>query len=410
MLKKLCSLLLIIICFSAVAMAADKKFTLVIDAGHGGKDAGAVGAFSKEKNINLSVALAFGRYVEQYCPSVKVIYTRKKDVFIELNGRANIANRNKADLFISIHTNSVAGSRMVRGFETYTLGMHRASDNLDVAKRENSVITMESDYRSKYQGFDPNSAESYIMFEYMQDKNMENSVNLAKYIQSNVCRSASRVNKGVHQAGFLVLRETSMPSCLVELGFISTPDEERQLNDPIVQDQMARGLYQAFGQYLNKYGNGVKASTLAAAEDKPAARKVEETTAVAPAVADKPAAEKATVEQKTEKETDVKHETNTASVTDNTTQSDVPVFKVQILCISRQLKKGDPQFKGLNDIDSFKEGGLIKYTYGASTDYNEIAELRKSVLDKFPQAFVIAFKHGEKINVQAAIVEWRKNK
>ena len=154
----------------------------------------------------------------------------------------------------------------------------------------------------------------------------------------------------------------------------------------------------------------IAASTFAAAEGKPASRKGEETTAVAPAVADKPAAEKADVEKKTEKEKDVKHETNAASVTDNTAQSDVPVFKVQILCISRQLKKGDPQFKGLNDIDSFKEGGLIKYTYGASTDYNEIAELRKSVLDKFPQAFVIAFKHGEKINVQEAIVEWRKNK
>lgn len=408
MLKKLVSLLLIIICFSAVVKAADKKFTLVIDAGHGGRDAGAIGAFSKEKNINLSVALAFGRYVEQYCPSVKVIYTRKKDVFIELNERANIANRNKADLFISIHTNSVAGSKMVRGFETYTLGMHRAGDNLDVAKRENSVITMESDYRSKYQGFDPNSAESYIMFEYMQDKNMENSVNFAKYIQSSVCRSASRANKGVHQAGFLVLRATSMPSCLVELGFISTPDEERQLNDPLVQDQMARGLYQAFGQYLNKYGSGVKAYALAPVEEKKETVKVEEPATVATPATETQTADKSNVEEKTKITKEAQPETKETVESEKATQSDVPVFKVQILSVSKQLKKGDSHFKGLTDIDSFKEGGLIKYTYGASTNYNEIAKLRKSILDKFPQAFVIAFKGNEKMNVQTAISECKK--
>ena len=206
-------LIWITIGFAVALSAANKKFTLVIDAGHGGHDAGAKGTFSMEKNINLNVALAFGRYVESNCPDVKVIYTRKKDVFIPLHTRADIANKNKADLFVSIHTNAVPRGKTVRGMETYTLGMHRAATNLDVAKRENSVILIEKDYKQRYEGFDPNSSESYIMFEFMQDKNMAQSVELAKYVQKRACASANRQNKGVKQAGFLVLRETSMPSC-----------------------------------------------------------------------------------------------------------------------------------------------------------------------------------------------------
>ena len=198
--------------FTLISVAANKKFTLVIDPGHGGKDAGALGAFSKEKDINLNVALAFGRNVERNCPDVKVIYTRTTDIFISLKERANIANKNKADLFISVHTNALPGGKQAYGMETYTLGMHRAGDNFDVAKRENSVILIEKDYRQSYQGFNPNSSESYIMFEFIQDKNMENSVDLARMIQRETCSVANRPDKGVHQAGFLVLRETSMPS------------------------------------------------------------------------------------------------------------------------------------------------------------------------------------------------------
>ena len=237
-------------------VAADKKFTLVIDAGHGGNDVGAPGKISYEKNINLKVALAFGKYVERNCPDVRVIYTRTTDVFIPLKERANIANKNKADLFISVHTNALDGGKISRGFETYTLGMHRAAENLNVAQRENSVILIEKNYKQSYAGFDPKSAESYIMFELMQDKNMSNSVELAKMIQSEVCAISGRVNKGVHQAGFLVLRETSMPSCLIELGFITTADEEQFLNTPEGQDKMARGIYNAFLKYKKKYGHG----------------------------------------------------------------------------------------------------------------------------------------------------------
>jgi len=253
--KKVFLIVMMVLAMGWNAMAADGKFTLVIDPGHGGRDAGAPGKISVEKDINLKVALAFGKYVESNCSDVRVIYTRKTDVFVELSERANIANRNKADLFISIHTNALDGGKISRGFETYTLGMHRAADNLNVAKRENSVILIEKNYKQRYAGFDPKSAESYIMFELMQDKNMANSVELAKMIQSEVCSVSGRVNKGVHQAGFLVLRETSMPSCLVELGFITTSDEEQFLNTADGQNKMARGIYQAFLKYKKKYGN-----------------------------------------------------------------------------------------------------------------------------------------------------------
>lgn len=401
-LKKFIYILVLLLSCTVMAMAADKKFTLVIDAGHGGHDAGAVGAISKEKNINLKVALAFGRYVEQNCPDVRVVYTRKTDVFVTLNGRAEIANKAKADLFVSVHTNAVERG-YVKGFEVYTLGMHRAADNLDVAKRENSVITLESDYRSHYQGFDPNSSESYIMFEYMQDKNMENSVKLAKYIQRNVCSTASRQDKGVHQAGFLVLRETSMPSCLIELGFISTPEEERDLNDPVVQDRLAYGIFQGFQNYRGK-------TAKVAAVQEAASKTVE--TAVTEENTTESAAQP-TVTESVKEQTENVHQVGKAEdkpVSQTEEKRDAPVFKVQIVASSRRLAKGDAAFKGLDNISSYTEGGMYKYTCGASENYNEIYSLRKQILDKFPQAFIIAFKNGEKADVNSAIREWKSNR
>ena len=230
-------------------------YTLVIDAGHGGKDAGALGFSSKEKDINLAVALAFGRLVEQNCTDVKVVYTRKTDTFIELDERANIANRNKADLFVSIHTNSTAAGKAgttARGTETYTLGMHRAADNLAVAKRENSVITLEANYEERYEGFDPKSSESYIIFELMQDTHMKQSVNFAGLVQQQFASHAGRVNKGVYQAGFLVLRNTSMPSVLIELGYINNKTEEAFLNSKDGIAKMSRAIFNAFKSFKEK--------------------------------------------------------------------------------------------------------------------------------------------------------------
>ena len=402
------------------AFAANKRFTLVIDPGHGGHDAGALGTISKEKNINLAVALRFGKYVEQNLPEVRVIYTRKTDVFIPLNERANIANRANADLFISVHTNALPAGKIARGFETYTLGMHRAKDNLDVAMRENSVISMEKDYQQRYQGFDPRSSESYIIFEFIQGKNMERSVELARMIQRGVCDGANRPDKGVHQAGFLVLRETSMPGCLIELGFITTPDEERLLNNDSRVDDIARGIYEAFAKYKNKYDKSVSVPYRASDSEDVNIPKIVPDQEPAPKTrvvtrGKQPKREEATPEQpkrevkKQEPKKDVKKQEPKKEVK-KAEIADAPVFKLQIFVGSRNLRKGDAHFKGETDYDSFQEGNLVKYTLGASTNYNEIYRLRKEKLDKFPEAFIIAFKNGQKYDVNQAIREFKQNR
>lgn len=405
MCKKVTLIWALMCMFVMTSLAANKRFTLVIDPGHGGHDAGALGAISKEKNINLAVALRFGKYVEQNLPEVRVIYTRKTDVFIPLNERANIANRANADLFISVHTNALPAGKIARGFETYTLGMHRAKDNLDVAMRENSVISMEKDYQQRYQGFDPRSSESYIIFEFIQGKNMERSVELARMIQRGVCDGANRPDKGVHQAGFLVLRETSMPGCLIELGFITTPDEERLLNNDSRVDDIARGIYEAFAKYKNKYDKSVSVPYRAKDSEEVNIPKIVPDQEPAPKTrvvtrGKQPKREEATPEQPKRVEKKVKK----AEV------ADAPVFKLQIFVGSRNLRKGDAHFKGETDYDSFQEGNLVKYTLGASTNYNEIYRLRKEKLDKFPEAFIIAFKNGQKYDVNQAIREFKQNR
>ena len=380
MYKKIALLLALMCMLVVTAFAANKRFTLVIDPGHGGHDAGARGAMSKEKDVNLTVALRFGKYVEQNMPEVRVIYTRTQDKFVPLHERANIANRANADLFISVHTNALPAGKVARGFEIYTLGMHRAKDNLDVAMRENSVISMEKGFEQAYEGFDPKSSESYIIFEFIQGKNMERSVDLARMTQRSVCEGAGRPNKGVHQAGFLVLRETSMPGCLIELGFITTPDEERLLNDKNKVDDIAKGIYEAFSNYKNKYDKSVSVPYRASG------RRVSAVPTIVPSI-------KVDASKKAEKE-----------------KEETPVFKLQIFVGDRMLRKGDSHFKGEMEFDSFKEGSLVKYTIGSSTNYNEIYRLRKEKLDKFPEAFIIAFKNGEKYDVNQAIREFRQNR
>ena len=414
MCKKVTLIWALMCMFVMTSLAANKRFTLVIDPGHGGHDAGALGAISKEKNINLAVALRFGKYVEQNLPEVRVIYTRKTDVFIPLNERANIANRANADLFISVHTNALPAGKVARGFETYTLGMHRAKDNLDVAMRENSVISMEKDYQQRYQGFDPRSSESYIIFEFIQGKNMERSVELARMIQRGVCDGANRPDKGVHQAGFLVLRETSMPGCLIELGFITTPDEERLLNNDSRVDDIARGIYEAFAKYKNKYDRSVsvpyrakdseKVNIPKIVPDQEPATKTRVVTRVEQPKREEAKPDQSKREVKEVKKLEPKREPKKAEV------ADAPVFKLQIFVGSRNLRKGDAHFKGETDYDSFQEGNLVKYTLGASTNYNEIYRLRKEKLDKFPEAFIIAFKNGQKYDVNQAIREFKQNR
>ena len=401
-------------CFISVR-GADRKFVLVIDAGHGGRDAGALGKYSKEKNINLNVALAFGKYVERNNPDVKVVYTRKTDVFVPLYERAEIANRNKADLFISIHTNALERGRIARGFETYTLGDGRSNatkTNLEVAKRENSVILLEENYEQHYVGYDPNSPESNIMFEFVQDRNLTKSIEFAKMLQNNVCRAASRPDKGVHQSNLAVLRLTSMPACLVELGFITTADEEALLNDRNRLDQMAVGIYNAFVEYKNKNYNGI---SVPYRTDSPM---LPETPAQEPAntsETQEDASARQQPEQRTVAETTPQQQEQQTVAPQTEPQPAAsadgrPVFKIQILVSSLNLKDGDAHLKGLTGCERYEENGMQKYTYGASENYNEIYRLRKQILDKFPEAFIIAFKDGRKTDVNQAIKEFKRNR
>ena len=415
MYKKITLIWVVLWMLTMTSFAANRNFTLVIDAGHGGHDAGARGAISMEKNINLSVALQFGRYVEKYMPEVRVIYTRKTDKFVSLIERANIANRANADLFISVHTNALPAGKIARGFETYTLGMHRAKDNLDVAMRENSVISMEKDYKQTYQGFDPKSSESYIIFEFIQGKNMERSVELARMIQRKVCDNANRPDKGVHQAGFLVLRETSMPSCLIELGFITTPDEERILNNSDRVNEIAKSIYDGFAQYRNKYDKRVTVPYRPLQSGDVEELKEQESQHQVEPQRKNEAQKKVEVLKKTEalKRTEPQKKTEVQKrvvAQKKPEPKDAPVFKLQIFMSDRILRKGDAHFKGETDYESFREGNLVKYTMGASSNYNEVYRLRKSLQEKFPEAFIIAFKNGQKYDVNQAIREFKQNK
>ena len=358
-----------------------KDFVLVIDAGHGGNDPGAVGKISKEKDINLKVALKVGKLIEDNCKDVKVIYTRKRDVFVTLNRRAQIANEAKADLFISIHTNAVAKNKTVKGTSTWTLGLAKSDDNLEVAKRENAVILYEDDYQTHYEGFNPNSAESYIIFEFMQDQYMSQSVRLASLVQNEFKQTGRRIDRGVHQAGFLVLKASAMPSILVELGFISTPEEERYLNTENGVNTLSKSIYQAFLTYKNEQ------SVALANEETPTTKP-----------AKKP-------ESKQQTTTAPKKEK--AKVANNNNET---VFKLQLFSTSKPLDKNDKRLKGLKNVSYYQEGGLYKYTCGDSANYDEVVRTKQQLASQYKGSFIVAFKNGKKIDVKEAVNEFNKNK
>lgn len=371
-----------------------KDFIIVIDAGHGGHDPGAIGKISKEKNINLNVALKLGNLIKKDCEDVKVVYTRSKDVFIPLDRRAEIANNAKADLFISIHTNALAKNRTIKGASTWTLGLAKSEANLEVAKRENSVILYESDYQTRYAGFNPNSAESYIIFEFMQDKYMEQSVHLASLVQKQFRHTCQRIDRGVHQAGFLVLKASAMPSILVELGFISTPEEERYLNTEEGTNAMAKGIYRAFLNYKREHElrlTGTSRTIIPIEQTEPEAENV-------PSVAE------------AQKDSTSKSTSKRPIVVESATNSTEIMFKIQILTSSSPLTKNDKRLKGLKEVDYYKEGGIYKYTYGASTNYNKVLSTKRNITPQFKDAFIIAFRKEEKMNVNEAIAEFKKRK
>lgn len=454
MLKRILLIIPVFFFFALVTASAASRFTLVVDAGHGGNDFGAPGAVSNEKNLTLKYALAFGRFVESHCPDVRVIYTRKTDVFIPLHERADIANRNKADLFISIHINAVDGSHTAHGFQSYTLGRGERSgdrgirENLDVAKRENSVIFLEKDYQKKYSGLDMNSAEGDIMFEFIADNNRQRSVELSRLMQHCVCQATGRQDGGSHQNNLAVLRLTSMPAILLELGFISTPDEEQFMNSDSAVDLYTKGIYNAFITYKNKYdtqstlpyqnrvievsapSNNNTDDDQPVIDDRRSNRKtrtsVQRKSVAGKGSNDTPqqnsntpqkrevASPKAASKNKAKSDKAVKAEKQVKKDNDKKIVSQrvahAPVFKIQILQGSYKLRDNDRQFKELTGIERMADGDKWKYFYGSSTDYNAVNRSRKEILDKFPGAFIVAYKDGKQMDVNEAIKEFLSNK
>ena len=329
--------------------------TIVIDAGHGGLDNGTSGKQSKEKDIALSISLKLGNLIKENIPGVNVIYTRDTDVFIPLNERADIANKNKADLFISIHCNGNPNS-YASGTETYAMGLHKTDGNLEVAKIENSAILFEEDYSTKYEGFDPNSAESYIIFKFLQNTFLQQSLNYASFVQDQFETRAQRKNRGVKQAGFLVLWKTTMPSVLIEVGFLTNPKEELFLVSNEGQDYIASAIYRAFKDY------------------------------------------KSMIEEKSHFASKIETpDTIVDNINDENSVNISPVsFKVQIASARNPISFDSEYFKGISNIEEYKIDNIYKYTVGSSADYNEMVILKKTIEDKFPDAFIIAIENSGK--------------
>lgn len=404
--------LLVFAFYSGFLMAQDARFTVVIDAGHGGHDAGAVGAIAKEKDINLAVSLQLGAMIDQkFKDNVNVIFTRKTDRYLTLQERADIVNNHHADLFICVHTNS-SPSSSAYGAESYTLGLAKTKSNLDVAMRENSVITLEDNYKTKYQGFDPKSNDSYIMFELMQDKYIDRSLNFAWSVQKQFKNYCSRLDRGVRQAGFWVLHRSACPSVLVEVGFISNPAEEHYLNSDQGQREMAMGIFNAFVDYKRdhdkKSGRQITGVTKFDVNENPRKQTEDKNVQVTDVVTElQPKAPVVNENGSGDKVASLLPKPTPATEADNSrnvsVESKVPVYKVQFLASPKSLKKDATEFRGLTPVESFVENGVNKYTFGNDSDYRKIEKVRKQILGKFPEAFIIAFVDNVKMTAKEAL-------
>ena len=371
------------------AAGSYKLKTVVIDAGHGGKDPGSVGRKSTEKEVVLAIALKLGKYIEDKLPEVKVVYTRTTDEFIPLHKRADIANSEKADLYISIHANGTPNS-LVDGTETLVLGLHRAEENFEVAKKENSVILLEDDYSVHYEGFDPGSPESYMIFSLMQNLYFEQSIDFAAYVQTQFRERVSRKDRGVKQQGLLVLARTSMPGVLIETGFMTNPDEEKFLMSETGQDYIASAIFRAFRDYKDMMEN--KNTYIAGRNnftDSGSASQTADTVyQVSLMMASGERAGSA--------------EAESLSVVDAVAPV---IFKVQVLASVKRIPDQDPQFKGFSDIEEYKVGNLYKYALNGGTSYRETITFCKKLQDKFPGAFVIAVRDKTVIPLEQALKE-----
>lgn len=390
---------------NAQKAAQKKAFTVVIDAGHGGHDPGAIGKVAQEKALNLEVSMRLADKIREAYPDVKVVLTRKTDVFLTLQQRADIVNRNNADLFICIHTNS-AENRSVTGTETFVLGVDKMQSNLDVAMRENAVMLLEDDYQTNYEGFDPHSVDSYIMFELMQDQYIDKSLNFATLVQQEFT-GVGRSDRGVRQAGFWVLHKSACPSVLVEMGFLSNANEEKYLASEKGKSDITNSIYNAFVSYKSAYDrkNGIKPIDKPVLQTekqepqavKPVSSKVQEAVKNADKKQVSSAKETAKEEPKQEKT-----EATSAQQDSAPAAAPVPVYRVQIFSSTKVVPAGDATFKGLKGCKYTHDGKFYKYTYGEDTDYQTIADIQQQLRSKFKDCFIVAFLNGKQISVKEA--------
>lgn len=354
----------------AQAFQKDKgQFVVVLDAGHGGHDPGNVGNGYKEKEIALNIVLMVGKSLEKH-PNIKVIYTRKTDVFVPLRDRAKIANNADADLFVSIHCNSHHSS--AHGTETFILGLHENQRNFEIAKKENEVIFLEDDYQSHYDGFDPNSPESFIGLTLMQEEYLDQSTQLARLVQDNFTNTLKRIDRGVKQAGFWVLHNTYMPSVLVETGFLTYKPEGAYLNSTKGQREVALSIYKGLMDYkmiLDRNVGQYIHNDVANLE---------------------------TIKDAVDEEIDGNN--TPKRVYTNT------VFKVQLASSSNKIEPKSYNFKGLKDISREQEGRLYKYFYGHTSDYNEIKKMAAVAKSNgYPTSFVVAYRNGKRVDLSSVI-------
>ena len=373
------SICIFLIALLALPMVAETNYTVVLDAGHGGKDPGAVGKFSMEKDLNLALVLKMGELLAEQYPDVKVVYTRETDVFIPLQTRADIANKNNADLFISIHANA-SPSKDAKGVETFILGTEKMEKNLDVAMRENAVMKLEADYKTTYQGFDPNSIDSYIMFELMQNSFMDQSLQFAEQIQKRFVGHLNRSDRGVQQASFWVLLKTACPSVLFEMGFISNPEEERFLNQDASIAQMANALVNAFGAYTHK--QTVRKGTLAIDTVTVAVKTPNQTGDTLPRE-NRNGID--SVSNKGQQQLVEYRQPATSSTQPQT------YYALQICASRTLLDSADPKLKGVS-CEYRKVGDWYKYYAIVDTDRNKVVEKQKEIKSLFPDCWITKFE------------------
>lgn len=379
---------------------------VVIDAGHGGKDPGAIGKKVQEKKITLSIALKLGALIKQNFPSTRVIFTRDKDVFVELHERAGIANRNKADLFISIHCNANR-SRTFHGAETYVMGLHKSEANLSIAKMENSSILMEPDYANTYEGFDPNSDESYITFSLFQNIYLDQSMSFASIIQNNLTESSGMDDRGVRQAGFMVLYKTTMPSVLVETGFLSNPSEETFLCSEKGQNQIANAIFRAFKSFRSRMEGVEEKEAMAekqlASVEAPVKEKNKELTPVQSRINNDTQKKQNSDTSKKQITAKPKEPPKKEIPPAEVPKSDEISFRVQFFMSPKPVPVNSKKFSGLKDVRMYKHQGSYKYTCGGEKELQDAINLTEEVKKAgFRDAFVVAFKGDQRITISQA--------